>query len=49
MKDKPTFDTNVIIYAFGKHDDALRFFVKYIFLNPEDIQKIFPGKDLQLN
>jgi len=30
-------------------DDALRFFVKYINLNHDDIQKYFPGKDLQLN
>lgn len=43
-------DCNIeITDEYVTFDDALRFFVKYINLNPEDIQKYFPGKELQLN
>jgi len=30
MNGKPTFDTNVIIYAFGKHDDERKEIAKEI-------------------
>jgi len=30
MTDKPTFDTNVLIYAFGKHDDKRKHIAKEI-------------------
>lgn len=30
MKDKPTFDTNILIYAFGKQDDKRKHIAKEI-------------------
>jgi predicted nucleic acid-binding protein len=33
MSDKPTFDTNILIYAFGKSDDANKQIAKSIIAN----------------